>query len=72
MLKKTQTNVINAGWYPSKYANRLKKHSQTHSGEKANKCNKCDYECIDVSNLRIHLYRVEENRKNATNVNMHP
>ena len=33
----------------------LKKRFKTHSGEKSNKCNQCDYACSEPSALKNHL-----------------
>ena len=46
---------------------------KTHSGEKSNKCNQCDFASSDASNLRKHLKRiVEKSQTNATIATMPP
>ena len=43
-------------------ARALKVDSIIHAGEKANKCNQCDYESIQAGNLRTHILRKHINR----------
>ena len=33
----------------------MKRHIQTHSGEKPYDCKQCDYSCTDASNLKRHM-----------------
>ena len=40
---------------------------KTHSGEKPNKCNQCDYASSDASNLRTHLKTHSGERSNKCN-----
>ena len=53
----------------------LRGHLKTHSGEKLNKCNQCDYAiCIHAGK---HFegackYPVEKSQTNVTNATMHP
>ena len=58
MKKKTnviKSNKCNQCDYASSYANALKTHLKTHSGEKSNKCNQCDFASCYPSALRLHL-----------------
>ena len=43
--------------YSSSEVGKLKRHFKTHSGEKSNQCNQCEYACSesDASALRTHL-----------------
>ena len=49
------TNVTSVTMHPQSRASSLRTHLKTHSGEKTNKCNQCDYACSDPDNLRKHL-----------------
>ena len=42
--------------FSSKYAENLKFHMRTHSGERQYKCNKCDYAATNASYLRRHSH----------------
>ena len=48
-------------------ASNLRRHLKTHSGEKSNKCNQCDYACSDPSALRSHLKTHTGEKSNKCN-----
>ena len=52
-LEKSQTNATNVTASPQ--ANDLTRHLKTHTGEKSNKCNQCDFATSHAGNLRTHL-----------------
>ena len=46
---------------------------KTHSVEKLNKCNQCDYASTQANTLRAHVKpTVEKSQTDATNVCLHP
>ena len=72
ILEKSPTNVTNVIMHPLVFGN-LKTHLKTHSGEKSNKCNQCDFTSSEAGNLRKHLkYTVEKSQTNAISVITHP
>ena len=50
----------------------LRTHLKTHSGEKSNKCNQCDYSSSHTSHLRRHLTTHRKSQTNANYVTMPP
>ena len=49
------THNCNQCNFASSWADALRTHLKTHSGEKSNKCNQCDFACSDTSSLWRHL-----------------
>ena len=45
----------------------LRRNLKTHSGEKPNKCNQCDFACSDPSSLRTHLKAHSGEKTNKCN-----
>ena len=45
----------------------LRKHMKTHSGEKTNKCNQCDYASSQAGHLRTHLKTHSGEKPNKCN-----
>ena len=45
----------------------LRKHLKTHSGEKPNKCNQCDYASSETSKLMTHLKTHSGEKSNKCN-----
>ena len=43
------------------------RHFKTHTGEKSNKCNQCDFACSDPSSLRKHMKRHSGEKPNKCN-----
>ena len=67
------THNCNQCDFASSWADALRTHLKTHSGEKSNKCNQCDFAYSDPSSLWRHLKTHNgESQTNATNVIMHP
>ena len=65
--RKTNAAIVTV----SSYASALNRHWKTHTGERPNKCNQCDYatSCADV--LKTHLKTHSgKSQTNATNVTM--
>ena len=45
---------------------------KTHSGEKPNKCNQCEYSSVEASKLRIHLKRHSGEKTSKCNQRQYP
>ena len=55
MTNEVKSNECNQCDFASIEAGNLKKHLETHSGEKPNKCNQCGFASIKASNLKTRL-----------------
>ena len=54
--------------FPSSQASDLRRHLETHSGDKQNKCNPCDYASSQTDNLWIHLQTHSGEKPNANDM----
>ena len=59
----TKTNINTL----SSQASSLRRHLKTHSGEKSNKCNQCDYASSRAGDLRAHLKTHSGEKPNKCN-----
>ena len=67
MTNEVKSNECNQCDFASIEAGNLKKHLETHSGEKPNKCSQCDFACTDPSSLRSHMKRHSGEKSNKCN-----